>query len=63
MQITINIPENPTNGDIIKAVFPYVRVERCDETTDIYRLDGVTAFNNYWLDVPYERNKGAQEEL
>ena len=59
------IPDNATNGDIIKAIFPNARVEaifpigNCDEVfyIPIEKVDGVTnemRVMKSWWDAPYK---------
>ena len=59
MIITINIPKraHPTNGDVIKALFPNAEIN--------YGLNGVvgvkfihmTVFDLDWWNAPYKENK------
>ena len=50
----IPIPDNATNGDVIKAIFPNVYSEECDY--DIFiTLDGDTRFTYDWWNAPYKR--------
>lgn len=57
---TIELPENPTNGDMIKAMFPFTE-SRLDEKTGITLVkweDGTTkCFKTDWWNAPY---KGVQ---
>lgn len=50
----IPIPDNATNGDVIKAMFPNVYSEECDY--DIFTtLDGDTRFTYDWWNAPYRK--------
>ena len=52
------IPENPTNGDMIKALFPNTK-SRLDEKTGITLVkwaDGTSkCFKTNWWDAPYRK--------
>ena len=44
-----DIPQNPTNGDMIKAVFPDIALyEKKHDAIEI-------SFNGVWWNAPYER--------
>ena len=47
------LPNNPTNGDVIKAMFPNVNVFKNGEDVGI-EIDGFTMFSLSWWDAPYE---------
>lgn len=50
------IPNNATNGDIIKAMFPNTYSEECDY--DVFTtLDGDTRFTYDWWDAQYDVGK------
>ena len=55
----LTIPENPTNGDIIKALFPN-GVISYGRTRVYYSYypDGIFDFHKNWWDAPY---KGEQQ--
>ena len=45
------LPENPTNGDMIKSVFPDIALyEKNHDAIEI-------SFNGVWWDAPYERGE------
>ena len=67
MQIVIDIPENSTNGDVIKAIFGYKRISHFNDNPpliDVYGLDNndntdsVTFYEEWW-NAPYQ--KGGKE--
>ena len=48
----IPLPENSTNGDVIKAMFPDIYTEECDY--DVFTtLDTDTRFTYDWWNAPY----------
>lgn len=56
------IPDNSTNGDMIKAMFPTMEIEECNKDVngnpDIYRiygLSGVAHFGREFWNAPYKR--------
>ena len=58
----IEIPNNATNGDVIKAVFGYKRISHFNDNpplVDVYGLDNndntdaVTFYENWW-NAPYK---------
>lgn len=56
------IPDNATNGDVIKTLFPFVTKHISHSENNIY-IDSpiqvtVLAFDRYWWNAPY---KGAEE--
>ena len=52
----LTIPENPTNGDIIRALFPNVEVKEKNNGYEIYFGVGtaIQFFNYKWWDAPYK---------
>lgn len=52
----IAIPENATNGDVIKTMFPNIEIDEiCDELIAVYKLDVMgTLFYRIWWDAPYK---------
>ena len=62
MQAVISIPNNPTNGDVIKALFPYISIEdNCQlyYSVDIENLSkdkklNTVGFKKDWWDAPYK---------
>ena len=58
------LPDNPTNGDIIKAMFPYIEVrDKCNMyySVDIENLSedarlNTVGFRKDWWNAPYERS-------
>ena len=51
----IHIPENATNGDVIKALFPNTKIQE-GELYTIWDVgtDNVSFWNDWW-NVPYKR--------
>lgn len=54
----IPIPENATNGDMIKAIFPNVKT--WDESegalcVEFKTLNQIKIFPKYWWNAPYEK--------
>lgn len=57
------IPENATNGDMIKAVFPYIEIEdNCDmyysvniENLSIDKGLNTIGFRKDWWNAPYKK--------
>ena len=45
-------PDNPTNGDVIEAVFPNVSIYKHGST---YSINNEYNFNETWWDAPYKR--------
>ena len=63
------IPENPTNGDIIKALFPNIEIYDSEEMKKVYT--GIP-FGKYiganvdcmrdWWNAPYKENKNETDD-
>ena len=53
------LPQNPTNGDIIKAMFPNVEVKEKNNVYEIYFGVGtcIQHFNHQWWNAPYKRGE------
>ena len=56
------IPDNPTNGDVIKAMFPYIESETYGLITSVKGLDcdkrALDPYRHFWSDwwnAPYIR--------
>lgn len=70
MEIGINIPKRgrPSNGDVIKTLFPAIEAERRDDVVDVYGLSSFSVtFKQDWWDAPYvgsklSRRKGNNNE-
>lgn len=58
MEIRINYPTRRTklnNGDMIRAVFPHIDIERRDDVVDVYGLSSFSVtFKQDWWDAPYD---------
>lgn len=58
---TIELPENPTNGDMIKAMFPNATIEYWAEystyNVEFPNDNDVKHFSYHWWNAPY---KGVQ---
>ena len=52
------LPDNPTNGDIIKAMFPNLNSDNGDSIA-LLDIDGfvITTFTKKWWNAPYKENK------
>jgi len=55
----INIPEDATNGDVIKALFPNGKVIKCDEATGYEQMiddkySYCSWFDASWWNAPYK---------
>lgn len=61
MEIRINFPtrrQKLNNGDMIKAVFPNIDIERRDDVVDVYGLSSFSVtFKQDWWDAPYVGSK------
>ena len=54
----IPIPENATNGDVIKAMFPSVRVDDGGEWRHIFwDVTAKASFSQDWWNAPYKREE------
>lgn len=51
----IIIPENPTNGDMLKALFPNLKVGIFRNEVDVEGLDTYSVFTRNWWDKPYKK--------
>ena len=67
MRLTIDIPENPTNGDVIEAIFPkgkvaffatFTRYILPNEMNEIY-----LNIDNGWWENPYDRVPYDEEDM
>ena len=55
---SIKVPDNPTNGDMIKAMFPCEEkecVNSIDYRTYYEGLDFLKGFNTDWWNAPYRK--------
>ena len=52
------IPDNATNGDVIKAIFPNMGV---DIAGGVVKANGYTQFDLSWWNAPYQKG-GANEK-
>lgn len=52
------IPDNATNGDVIKAMFPNIKV---NVSGGVVRSDRYTQFDLSWWNAPYQ--KGGKDEV
>lgn len=61
-QTILTIPDNPTNGDMIKAMFPYIEIkDNCDmyysvniENLSIDKGLNTVGFRKDWWNAPYK---------
>lgn len=55
----IEIPDNATNGDVIKAVFPNIEIIINTETQEVTVDDSVNTYMHFfdldWWNAPYKR--------
>lgn len=61
MQIVIDIPDNATNGDVIKAMFPTADITTNDKlgeagTVFVHHKDDITIYNLDWWNAPYRED-------
>lgn len=58
VQYRINIPEDATNGDVIKMMFPFVTKYITHNEHNIYIDSPIQAcvytFDRYWWNAPYK---------
>ena len=47
------LPDNLTNGDMIKAMFPNERIGHCEDCTD---LGDIATFDDDWWNAPYRED-------
>ena len=64
----LTIPDNPTNGDMIKALFPYIEPKFYKNMSDMYtvyiKIDdkvygdmyNIHTFSTDWWNAPYKRD-------
>lgn len=56
---TIIIPENATNGDLIRAIFPTADIKKRnnDKYRSVYviKVDNETVFSSDWWEAPYKQ--------
>jgi hypothetical protein len=58
-QKKIDVPALPTNGDILRAMFPGIEVEYRDDVVDVYGMSSFSVtFKADWFDAPYEDEDG-----
>ena len=50
IQHSIPIPDNATNGEVLKALFPNERIGHCEDCTD---LGDIATFDDDWWNAPY----------
>ena len=53
------LPDNPTNGDMIKAMFPDEEIYHCEDCID---LGDICTFYSTWWNAPYERSTNANSD-
>ena len=46
-----DIPDNATNGEVLKALFPNERIGHCEDCTD---LGDIATFDDDWWNTPYK---------
>ena len=65
MRLTIDIPENPTNGDVIKAIFPNADIEIHNITAYVIfdMRSNVIPFDLDWWKNPYDRVPYDEEDM
>lgn len=57
----LTIPDNPTNGDIIKAMFSDIKYEILNNTV-LTNMDNGAWFSLDWWNAHYERNTDADSD-
>lgn len=50
----LNLPENPTNGDMIKVMFPKREVIEHDTYIEVAWGEGMDEFDKVWWNCPYK---------
>lgn len=50
----MSIPDNATNGDVIKAIFPKREVIEHDTYIEVAWGEGMDEFDKDWWNSPYE---------
>lgn len=57
MKVTIDVPDNATNGDMIKALYPEITVEEYGEDIAVDYLDNMygAGFYTEWWNALYDR--------
>ena len=57
MRMTFNLPENPTNGEVLTALFPNLQTRSIPEYSDFieFTLDGLVGYTveKQWWEGPY----------
>lgn len=63
-QKKIDVPTTPTNGDILRAMFPGIEVEYRDDVVDVYGMSSFSVtFKTDWFDAPYEDENGNIKQI
>ena len=52
------IPDNATNGDVIKALYPNESIGHCEDCTD---LGDIATFDDDWWNAPYQKGGKSEE--
>lgn len=56
--MTVNISNNATNGDVIKAIFPNIDIEQIEDIIDVYGMSKCrVTYDTDWWNAPYKENK------
>ena len=62
--IALGIPENPTNGDVIEALFPWIKSEKDYENSMVAILvrghKGYIHFDMEWWNAPWKGQENAE---
>lgn len=63
MDKALTIPEKPTNGDMITAMFPNVEVKEKNNGYEVYLGVGtaIQFFNHQWWNAPYSAESEGEE--
>ena len=59
--LMIPLPNNATNGDMIKIMFPHIRVNEYINSIDVVGLDGMSVFSKEWWYAPYKKENKNEE--
>lgn len=55
---SIIIPDGATNGDMLKAIFPNLKIGIFRNEVDVEGLDTYSVFTRNWWDKQYDGGKG-----
>ena len=56
-----SIPDNATNGDVIKALFDVTEEHFFEDMVDVYGIDDYVTVDVNWWDAPYRKERTNDE--